>query len=140
MSDIVLGDDPAQVAAAFHRLYVESLPYDQRVELTSAAPAALSAMSLESALGTIAQAQVSRLLKVRSVASALRRRPQLVNSNRDGLAGVIVAALRIPADTAAMTLTEIANDFQSGRRDPDIPLDGPGRGDDGTRSKGTADD
>lgn len=138
MPDIVPGDDPAEVAAAFHRLYVESLPYDQRVELTAAAPL-LSAMPLESALGTIALAQVSRLLKVRSVASAVRRRPQLVNINRDGLAQVIVAALGIHADVAATTLTDIANDFQSGHRDPDIPLGGPGRGDD-ARPKGTADD
>jgi len=128
-----LARDPTAVAAAFHRLYVDSLPFDQRTRIARLLDAPVQELTLDLALEVLELTKLTKrdpdpgpdLVKLRAVASAVRRRPGLITMLKPELARVVVAALREegPQRYAEVEtgLEEIKRKFESDGRSPADP-------------------
>ena len=78
--------DP-QVLHALHRVYIDSLPDDQRDIVLSRAVAAVGQMDVRAALAIIAASPLDQLRKWHVIASAIDRNPDLV-TNEDTTAAI----------------------------------------------------
>jgi hypothetical protein len=120
-------EDQDTLVAAFHRVYLESLPQGQLGPAWQRADPRVAQLTVDDALEMIAASRkVDPLVKVHLVASTVRRKPGLVNDHAVGLAALVKAGNFYVADAnidVVDALRRLAQEFAEDDAPPDEPAE-----------------